>query len=237
MALYNDNNIAIYLGDASDRLFMSDESYDSLKKAADLLAIEPFSQLRRITQINSIVFPRQVHGTAGFIVDTNSIKPFAIESDYSITNRRTIGIGILTADCLPILLHDRVNQAIAAIHAGWRGSVAGIAIKALEHMKTSFGTQPIHVRAFFGPCAGQCCYSVGPEVIQSVKPYQDQVLEPRGNQTYFDLIAYNRLLLEHAGLTAFCTDFAQCTICHPQFCSYRRQQKASGRQMTVINLI
>ena len=242
MALYNDSTIAIYFGDTKDQLFMSDALYESLKRASALLDVEPFSRLHDTMHVTHILFPRQVHGTSGFIIDAktiHSIKPFSIESDYVITNLPHAGIGVLTADCLPILLHDNINQVIAAIHAGWRGAVAGIAVKALDHMRASFGTKPNDVRVFFGPSAGRCCYSVGPEVIEAVKPYKDQVLETRNNLTFFDLVGYNRLLLESTGIlaSAFCTDNAQCTICHPQFWSYRRQQVAAGRQMTVMSLI
>lgn len=242
MSTYIDKEIAIYFGDSSDQLFMSDSAYDSFKSAPELLDIKPFSRLRTIMDIEHIIFPKQVHGTSGFLVDAqtiSTIKPFFIESDYLITNMPSVGLGVLTADCLPILLHDTVKQAVAAIHAGWRGSVAGIAAKALEHMKRAFDTKPTDVRVFFGSFACQCCYSVGPEIIQAVKPYQDQVLETRNNQIFFDLAGYNRLLLETAGVpsSAFCTKHAQCTICHDQFWSYRRQQKAAGRQMTVIRFI
>ena len=238
MPLYQDNIITIYFGDSSDQLFMNDNTYDNFQKTSELLAIAPFSCLRDTMHIEHFMFPRQVHGTSGFVVDATSIsaiKPFSIQGDYIITNRPGIGIGVLTADCLPILLHDTVNQSIAIIHAGWRGSVAGIAIKALEHMSAAFGTAPTNVRVFFGPAAGQCCYSVGQELIEAIKPDQEQVLAARNNQVYFDLAGYNQLLLQKAGVptSALYMDYAQCTICHDQFYSYRRQNKLAGRQMTV----
>jgi len=241
MPILNNNDISIYFGDSSDQLFMSDKTYDTFQNAPELLNIEPFSPLRSMLGVERILFPRQVHGRSGILVDAQTLlttKPFSIQADYLITNLPGIGIGVLTADCLPILLHDTANQAIAVIHAGWRGSVAGIATKALNHMHSAFATSPANVHVFFGPSAGQCCYSVGPELIEAVKPYPDQVLTSRSNQTFFDLAGYNRFLLENAGVlpSAFCNDYVQCTICHDQFWSYRRQNKLAGRQMTVISL-
>ena len=81
------------------------------------------------------MFPRQVHGISGFIVNKQSltaIKPLLLKVTMLSRIRLGIGIGILTADCLPILMHDTRNKVIAAIHAGWRGSVAGIALKLLN---------------------------------------------------------------------------------------------------------
>ena len=241
MPLYQDDEIAVYFGDSYDQLFMTETQYNLFQKSPVLLKLEQFKQLRNSLAMKHLMFARQVHGTSGFLIDVqtiNSVKPFSIFGDYLITNALGIGIGILTADCLPIVLYDKKHRAIATIHAGWRGSVAGIAAQALEHLNKAFGTMSTDVRVLFGPSAGPCCYNVGPEVLEAVKPYQKQVLEARNNQVYFDLVRYNQLLLESAGVppSAFCADYAQCTICNDQFWSYRRQQKDAGRQMTVICL-
>lgn len=68
------------------------------------------------------------------------------------------------ADCTTLLLFDPVRQAIAAVHAGWRGTALGIAYKAVLRMQTEFGCAPEHIRAAIGPCIGRCCFEVGPEV-------------------------------------------------------------------------
>jgi uncharacterized protein, YfiH family len=241
MSIYTDKDISIYFGDSSDQLFMSEDTYEVLQNTHDLIAVKPFSRLSSTMPIEAILFPRQVHGTTGFLVDKQALattKPFSIQSDYLITNMSRLGIGILTADCLPVLLHDTKNQALAAIHAGWRGSVAGIVIKALAHMTEAFGTSPSDIRVFFGPSACQCCYSVGTDLAEAVKPYKEQVLKTRNNELFFDLAHYNRILLQNANVpaSAFCNEYAKCTICNHQLWSYRRQQKDAGRQMTVISL-
>lgn len=241
MHFYSDNNISIYFGDNSDQLFMSESMYENFKQESTLLTLKQFAQLNKVMSIEKIMFPRQVHGTSGFLVDANTLstsKPFSTHGDYVITSRPGIGIGVLTADCLPILFYDKAHQAIAAIHAGWRGSVAGIATKVVNHMHTAFGTEPTDLQVFFGPAAGACCYSVGPEVINAVKPYQEQVLKEQNSEIFFDLIKYNQLVLQTTGVspTAFCTEHAGCTICNNQYCSYRRQKETSCRHVTVISI-
>jgi YfiH family protein len=76
-------------------------------------------------------------------------------------------LGVQTADCVPILLADTRRRAVAAIHAGWRGTLARIAVKALGRMRMEFGTQPKDVVAAIGPSIGRCCYEVGAEVAQA----------------------------------------------------------------------
>jgi YfiH family protein len=144
----------------------------------------------------------------------------------------------LTADCLPIILHDTRNNVIAAIHAGWRSSVQKIVTCALRSMHETYGTQAANIRAFFGPCACTCCYSVGPEMMHHVAPHQDQTIRVSGTTYYFDLARYNQILLcnEGAPPESCCFDYNQCTICNPIFCSYRRQRDRAGRQMSVVAL-
>lgn len=241
MPIYQDSELSIYFGDCSDNLFMSEQSFFDFQNASNILALEPFSKLQQSMNIQHLCFPRQIHCTTGHLIDENNFatyQAFSLQGDYLITKLPCVGLGILTADCLPVLLHDAEHQAIAAIHAGWRGSVAGIVVTALEHMSKAFGTEPTHVRAYFGPAAGKCCYSVGPDLIKSITENHDRVITVRNAEHYFDLQTYNRLLLEQAGVKSesCCDAFDNCTICNHQYWSYRRQQKDAGRQMTVICL-
>ena len=121
---------------------------------------------------------RQIHSDIVHRVDSS--KPMAIESwpqgDALITNEPGILLTIQTADCVPILLADPQSRAIAAIHAGWRGTVRRIAAKALGRMQMEFGTKPEDAIAALGPGIGRCCYEVGPDV---AKEFADQFPEAR----------------------------------------------------------
>jgi len=89
------------------------------------------------------------------------------QGDAMITREPGLLLGIQTADCVPILLVDTKTRVVAAIHAGWRGTLARIAAKTLGRMRFEFGTQPGEVVAALGPAIGRCCYEVGPEVAQA----------------------------------------------------------------------
>jgi YfiH family protein len=89
------------------------------------------------------------------------------KADALITDTPGLLLGVQTADCVPILLADTRRHAIAAIHAGWRGTLSRIAAKTLGQMHMNFGTQPRDVVAALGPAIGGCCYEVGPEVAQA----------------------------------------------------------------------
>jgi YfiH family protein len=91
----------------------------------------------------------------------------APKADALITSTPGLLLGVQTADCVPILLADTRRSVVAAIHAGWRGTLARIAVKTLGRMCMEFGTRPRDVVAALGPAIGRCCYEVGPEVAQA----------------------------------------------------------------------
>ncbi len=91
----------------------------------------------------------------------------APKADALITSTPGLLLGVQTADCVPILLADTRRRVVAAIHAGWRGTLARIAVKTLGRMRMEFGTRPRDVVAALGPAIGRCCYEVGPEVAQA----------------------------------------------------------------------
>lgn len=231
----------IYFGDASDGLYSND--YLHLAPEKTLLETPPFDQLKKSIQIDSLAFLKQIHSTTGFEVSTEqSIKPFQNEGDFLYTLSSGIGLGVVTADCLPIVIHDAVHNALAVVHAGWRGSLNGIAGKALEQLHKTYGTEPAHVKVFFGPSAKACCYTIGENVLhelQDVCHYSDEVLHTQDDGVHFDLPGFNRIALQELGVKpeAFHCEYNLCTICDESFYSYRRQGQSAGRQMTVAVLL
>ena len=105
---------------------------------------------------------KQFHSDVIHVFDLPSTDP--CRGDASITNRPNLLLAIQTADCVPILLVDPQKRAIAAIHAGWRGTLARIAAKTIGKMQMHFGTNPRDLLAAIGPSIGPCCYEVGTEV-------------------------------------------------------------------------
>jgi YfiH family protein len=131
-------------------------------------------------------------------------------------------VAVKTADCVPILLVDERNRAVAAVHAGWRGTAARIASAAIGAMQVRFGTEAADLHAAIGPGIGQCCYEVGPEVAAE---FGEQ------GRTYLDLAAINRAQLLESGVTVgriYASNL--CTRCGAvEFHSFRRDGERAGR--------
>lgn len=155
------------------------------------------------------------------------------QGDAIVTNTPGVAVGVRTADCVPILLVDPVHRAVAAVHAGWRGTVQNISAKTVARLADEFGTESANLLAVIGPCIGKCCYEVGPEVgVQ----FRDSVSE---NETprYVDLAEANRRQLIAAGLLADGIETSGlCTRCNSEFESYRRDREASGRMVAAIGV-
>jgi YfiH family protein len=114
-----------------------------------------------------LVAARQFHSDAIYMLADSRVPTEPPRADALITIARGILLSVQTADCVPIILVDTRRRAIAAIHAGWRGTLARIVQKTLGKMLMSFGTRPADVIAAMGPSIGPCCYEVGPEVAQA----------------------------------------------------------------------
>jgi YfiH family protein len=208
-----------------------------------------------------LVTLKQFHSDVIHVFDSPSTEP--CRGDASITNRPNLLLAIQTADCVPILLVDPKKHAIAAIHAGWRGTLARIAAKTIGKMQMHFATNPRDLLAAIGPSIGPCCYDVGTEVATQFlsqfpdaptyfdefrtgdepNPIQWLNMMPPGHQpppkgVLLDLRKANRSQLLSAGLrpqNIHTIDL--CTACHPELLfSYRKQGPASGRLMSVIAL-
>jgi YfiH family protein len=131
-------------------------------------------------------------------------------------------VAVKTADCVPILLVDERLRAVSAVHAGWRGTVAGIAGAAVRAMQARFGSAPGDLHAAIGPAIAKCCYEVGPEVAAHFGAQ---------GRAHIDLPAANQTQLEQAGVTSgriYASNL--CTMCLPgEFHSFRRDREAAGR--------
>lgn len=202
----------------------------------------PLLQQMRDYGAQSFYFLTQTHSSQGALLFPDQPTPdsFVQQGDYIITQKKGCAIGVLTADCMPLVLFDPVEQAIAVIHAGWRGTVAGIVKNALEHMMREYKTDPAHVQCIIGPCARACCYTVGTEVVEAFSSWTDlknTAIIARNDQRFCDLVGFNSALLRSMGVAKkSIIDYNYCTIENPTFFSYRRQRENAGRQMMLICL-
>jgi hypothetical protein len=191
---------------------------------------------------DSIVTVNQVHGDTTIVVKKTG-EPER-EADALITNTPGVPVGVLTADCLPILLYDPRAKAVGAVHAGRAGTLLGIASKTVGAMATAFGSDAADLRVALGPCIGPCCYEVGEEVFGEIK----SALGPRTEEfmsfnpaPVFDIVKANTAELISAGLSPDNIEASGlCTSCDTErFFSYRRAEDAgtaTGRQLSFIML-
>ena len=160
--------------------------------------------------------------------------------DGLVTNEPGVALTIFSADCTPVLLFDPIARAIGAAHAGWRGTAAGIAARAVEAMQREFGCRPENIRAAIGPCIGPCCFETDADVPDAMRAAlgseAGQAIRPAGAKFYVDLKRLNAIWLRRAGVT--CIDIsADCTACQPQrFWSHRRVGNARGSLAAIIRL-
>lgn len=182
--------------------------------------------------VEALAIPRQVHSATVARVDGPGT---LAETDALITNVPGVYLCVTVADCVPILLYDPEHRAVAAVHAGWRGSAAGILSLALKLMRSAFGTWPGELRAYVGPAAGGCCYEVGPEVARS---FPARYVTDYQASRRLDLKAFNADTLREAGLDPSHIEVSPlCTITESHlFHSYRRDGPRSGRMMAVIGI-
>lgn len=216
-------------------------------------------------EILGMVTLRQIHSSLVRRVTAQDISA-PLKGDGLMTDQPGVLLGIQTADCIPVLVADRKNRAVAAFHAGWRGTLARIVENGVGRMRLEFGSGPENLIASIGPGIGQCCYSVGDEVRQQFdsqftyapelfrevfdsdpvkEKYPMLFLTARapghselGPGMHLDLVEANRRQLLAAGLgKGSIFVTGQCTGCNTdRFFSHRIERGFTGRMMSVIGI-
>jgi polyphenol oxidase len=191
---------------------------------------------------DDLVTVRQAHTSDVVVVD----RPFALSSaptaDALVTDRPGIVLGILTADCAPILFADKAGTVIAAAHAGWKGALHGV-IEATIRTMTGMGVQVVDLIGVVGPCIAQQSYEVGPEFpapFLAEDPASSRFFVPASKPGHwmFDLRGYAVHRMIRAGMIAAHASTADTYGDESRFFSYRRttlqQQPDYGRQLSAI---
>ena len=232
MFIHKPAHYSIYFGDARDAINKQEHCKPYNEQ---LLIQEPFKPVGNLLNLSSLAFLNQVHGCAGMIVN-HTIPAFDYDGDFLITHQKNRGIGIISADCLPIVFYDTRQHVAAIAHAGWRGSVAGIVKEVLASLIREYQTQANDLQIFFGPCAKLCCYQVGENFYSQIPFAARKMIIMRNRNFYFDLAEFNYLELEKCGITRKQVNYEAniCTMCNNQFFSSRRQDQETKRQMSII---
>jgi YfiH family protein len=175
---------------------------------------------------------RQVHGATVLDAPWEGTP----EADAAVSGERGVLVGVSTADCLPVLLVDPVHRIAAAVHAGWRGTVAFVVTRAVEALLAR-GSRPDDLVAALGPCIGPCCYEVGEELREAFGPEGEDFFRagPRG-RPHLDVRAANTRQLRRAGVAAERIHHVDdCTACRPEhYYSYRRDGPGTGRMISFV---
>jgi YfiH family protein len=176
----------------------------------------------------------QVHGNKVIKVETpGSHSGF----DAQITNVKGVFLVVSIADCTPILIHDETNNAVAAIHAGWRGTAGGIVVKTMELMKAEYGTEGKDCKAFIGACITYSNFEVGAEVAEQFSNAYKRFDENK-QKWFVDLKSCNRDQLISMGVLPDNIEINEgCTVGNNgEFFSHRKEKGKTGRMMAVIGL-
>lgn len=200
---------------------------------------------------NRLWLPRQTHTANVHCIDDAFLKLSETEQSAALQDIDALVtavpgqcIGVSTADCVPVLLFDAEQKVVAAVHAGWRGTVKKIVARALHVMCTNYGTNPADVHALIGPSIGPTAFEVGEEVAEEFRTADfpsSVILEPSDGgfeKPHIDLWGANAHLLEAAGVPLMNIQVSGvCTYTHPDtFFSARRLGIHSGRIFTAIML-
>lgn len=197
------------------------------------------SRIAGLLNLRGIRLLKQIHSGRVVILDDETTETVGIEGDSLLTHLRGYGAAVVTADCVPILLASSDARVVAAVHAGWRGTLNEIVVNTLSVIRDRYGIEPEDLKAAVGPCIARCCYEVGEEVgSEFIGKYENtsEYLVDRGNSKYIlDLKSANKLLLKREGVTEI-EVLDVCTKCSENYYSYRGDGKGTGRQMSVIGI-
>lgn len=219
-------NIGLHRGDAPENVL---ENYRILGRA---LGFSP----------EDLVLTRQIHSDIVLPVGRKDCRGIDHrdypESDGLVTNEAGVALVVFTADCTPILLHDPVTGAVGAVHAGWRGTAAGIAARAVETMARCYGCDPGNIRAAIGPNIDLCCFETHADVPEAMTAALGDdaraYIRPAGEKYHVDLKGINAHILRQAGVRHIEIS-ADCTACQSgRFWSHRVTGGKRGSQGAII---
>lgn len=246
MLFYQNEMMQVFFGNKSTAV---DPALIRGKKSSELVGEEPFFTIQQAFQLppTTYILLHQTHGIEGAVITQKNlnIPVFIQEGDYLVTNVPGVGIGVATADCLSLVLVDPVSKAVGVVHAGWRGLVAGVIEQAVARMQLEYGSVLSDISFIVGPSAHACCYEVGKDFFDqarvlrpSVETFLEVALFERGGRLFFDSILFFKSIFFEKGFVEGDFDFshAECTICKPIYCSYRREKMSPLRQLTIVSL-
>lgn len=193
---------------------------------------------------DKVIRPKQNHTTNIGIVTKDNIDDAFDQTDGLVTSIKGIALGICVADCQAIMLYDPVNEIIANIHSGWKGTLNKIIVNAVEIMINEFNCNPENLIVYISPSINRCCFEVDEDVkdmfLDSYNNIEDCVYEKQNEENkqkfYIDTIEINRRNLIQMGVKEENIEISSsCTKCNGNiYYSYRNEKENSGRNLAII---
>ncbi len=212
--------------------------------------VEAFTAGREEVLPYPVVQAHQVHGCKVAVIDRPGLTRENLEGyDALVTGLTGVAIGVRTADCIPILLYDPVRRAVAAVHAGWRGTLAAISRRAISKMRLEFGTAAEDLKAIIGPGICRECFQVGEEVADAFSEAgfpMEAICRCNGPKAgndirsglHIDLPEANRIILAQEGVRRENIQIINvCTYETAALYSARREGGKCGRNINSIMLL
>lgn len=216
-------NLGLSVGDEREHVL------ENLRRFTSEIGI-PGTHLRAVSQVHG---DRMLEATGP---QETSVPQALGEADALWTSASGLGVGVKTADCVPILLVDPESSRVAAVHSGWRGTDLRIAKKAVERLAKE-GSDPSKLLAAVGPCIQKCCYEVSDELAHRFRArFDSHVVSIKQRTPHLDLSRAVRDTLIEAGLKTDRIDvLPDCTACDGErFFSHRRDRGVSGRHISFV---
>ena len=211
---------------------------------------EAFSTSRDCILPYDVITANQVHRSGIAVVDRPGMSPEDLgEVDALITDRPGLAVGVRTADCVPILLYDPEKRVVAAVHAGWRGTVQMIPLKTVSAMQQKYGCRPEDIKVAIGPSIGRDSFQVGEEVVENFKTMGFPLDEiwffnkgkgssPMYHGHHINLVRANEWILSQAGIRKANIRIAEIdTYTDENFFSARREGVECGRIVSAVRMV
>lgn len=243
--MYSDSIFQLYFGDATTGMH---PSLYAQWRQQNILSKPEIIGTAQSLNLSNLIFLQQIHSPDGAVLADQaaySQSSFFKEGDFLCTDQPGVGIGVMTADCVPVVAVDRIHSAIGIAHAGWKGAVLGVVGNMLEAMHTRWGSMPKELEIVIGPSAQRCCYEVSADFIKHLAPfaYYNELITIQENKRYFSVaeLIFRQLIDLGMCPAHINREYMLCTICNTQFQSHRRATIAGtsqqeGRQMSIVVL-
>ncbi|PKL44706.1 MAG: peptidoglycan editing factor PgeF [Candidatus Riflebacteria bacterium HGW-Riflebacteria-1] len=231
MKIFEDGTILLGFSDSGD----GDLSFYNQDSARAERAWKSLDTVRK----NALTLPAwaiQVHGNRVLPVKKFSKDLLSEQADALITSLKDQPVGVFSADCLPVIIYN--ERVCAAVHAGWRSTRQNIVAETVKAFSEHYSENAASLKAYIGPCIGQCCLEMGDEVYEEFVGENSDYAAffVRRQKWHLDMRALNRFQLVRSGVAnENISDLASCTFCHAdEYYSFRRQRQRNGSMFSFV---